>query len=214
MQLNRFEKFLVNNPARWLHQRWIESTLLRSCLPRRTWESALFIGCGDGAEVTILGSALGPKRIDAFDIDADQIQRARHRLSRLRETQIRTWVGDAARTTAGASQYDLAVNWGVFHHVPNWRRAIAQAVRALKPGGWFLFFEVPGHKITSRVYRALFDHPLEDRFEWTDFQEECERAGLRFNNGPPRKYFGFFYGAARKPLIGADTPEERDPRRE
>ena len=105
-------------------------------------------------------------------------------------------------------------DWGVIHHVPRWRDAVREAARVLKPGGWFLFFEVPGHKIRSRLYRALFDHPLDDRFESEEFREACESAGMTFER-PPSNYFGFFYGAACKrpgPRELSRSPEPRSDR--
>jgi ubiquinone/menaquinone biosynthesis C-methylase UbiE len=91
-----------------------------------------------------------PRRVDAFDLDERQIARARPRLADL-DGVIRLWVGDAERIDAPDGAYDAVVELTIFHHVPDWRRALAEVRRVLRPGGLFLFEELS---------RSSFGRPL------------------------------------------------------
>jgi ubiquinone/menaquinone biosynthesis C-methylase UbiE len=105
------------------------------------------------------------------------------------------WVGDVTRIPARDGRYDAVLDWGVIHHIVDWKAALDEIARVLVPGGQFLFIEVPGHKIRSPHYRLLLDHPLEDRFELADFRRACEERGLVVGRRT-RTYFGFFFGVA------------------
>ena len=36
---------------------------------------------------------------------------------------------------AAAATYDAVVDFGIIHHIPHWRAALAEIFRVLKPGG-------------------------------------------------------------------------------
>src|SRR5438093_4103300 len=140
MKLNPVELTLVNNPVRSYFLRdtvgWLHDT---ACAP--LCERALEIGCGQGDGVREIARRFGPGAIDAFDLDAEQVARARPRIEGL-DTPVRLWVGDAERIEAADASYDAVFEFTIFHHVPDWRRAVAEVRRVLRPGGLFLFEEL------------------------------------------------------------------------
>ncbi len=110
---------------------------------------------------------------------------------------MRLRVGDASEPIFEAESFDLVLDFGIIHHIPKWRDAIVTIAGALRPGGQFLFEEVPRRKLDSLRYRILTDHPKEDRFESDDFSLACEEAGLQVDDRI-EQFFGFFRGAAVK----------------
>lgn len=179
MLLNRIEKGLMNNPLRALIQRRVEARrLLALGGHMRPGGRALEVGCGRGVGVEIVLDAFGAERVDAFDLDPDMVERARRRLA-ARGPTVRLWVGDAAHIDAPDGAYDAVFDFGILHHVPDWRAAISEVTRVLTPGGRFYAEEVFDRVLAHPVTRRLLEHPTEDRFGAEGFAAAIERAGLQ-----------------------------------
>src|SRR5829696_9453257 len=133
MLLNRFEKALMNNPARAVLQRHFEAPrLLDMGGPVRG--VALEVGCGRGVGTELVLDVFGAARVDAFDLDPHMVELARHRLAS-RGGRARLWVGDVLHVPAEDATYDAAFDFGIIHHVVPWRDALREIWRVLKPGG-------------------------------------------------------------------------------
>ena len=112
-------------------------------------------------------------------------------------------VGDAGKLPSELGgvegAYDAVFDFAIIHHVEEWRSALDETARVLRPGGLFLFDEVTATALATRTYRTLFDHPKHDRFTAEVFLDALiERRlipGERF-----RTYRGGRYvlGVARK----------------
>ena len=74
--------------------------------------------------------------------------------------------------------YDAVFEFGIVHHVEDWRTALAEIARVLRPGGRFFFEEVTATALARPSYRLLFDHPAEERLTAGEFLAECARQGL------------------------------------
>src|SRR5205807_2583560 len=112
-----------------------------------------------------------PRSIDAFDLDEEQVARARARLGRLSGAELRLWAGDAERIAAEDGSYDAVFEFTIFHHVPDWRRAIAEVHRVLRPGGLFLFEELSREAFhdtgaAGALLRRFTDHPWATMFDF------------------------------------------------
>ncbi len=127
---------------------------LKTCLDQRgvAPQSVLDFGCGTGSSVSLLHQQLCAKSVIGVDPSRDLIARA---------TRDH---GTAHRLFKAIDEYnpsenaDLVYCNGVFHHIPVAQRAKAAAYvwRALKPGGYWAFWENnpwnPGTRyIMSRV---------------------------------------------------------------
>jgi len=177
MRLNRVEFALMNNPVRAAIQRRVEARrLLQMGGPMRGGR-ALEIGCGRGVGVEIILDCFGAERVDAFDLDSRMIDRARRRLQNRKE-QIRLWTGDATSIPEKDGSYDAVFDFGIVHHVPRWRDAIAEVGRVLRPRGRFYAEEVFGSLITRRSVQRLLEHPEHDRFDHDQFCAALNGAGL------------------------------------
>jgi ubiquinone/menaquinone biosynthesis C-methylase UbiE len=141
MLLNRFEYHFMNNPVRAAVQRHVEARrLLRMGGPVRGGR-ALEIGCGRGVGAGIVLDQFGAGSVEAFDLDQRMVRLARKRLAR-RGRRACVWTGDASAIPAPDETYDAVFDFGIVHHIPQWRDALAEVWRVLKPGGRFYAEEV------------------------------------------------------------------------
>jgi ubiquinone/menaquinone biosynthesis C-methylase UbiE len=177
MLLNRAEYALMNNPVRAMLQRRFEAPRLFRMGGPLPGGCALEIGCGRGVGTELILRVFGADSVDAFDLDPRMVARAKLRLAR-HGARAKFWVGDAAAISAPDAAYDAVFDFGIIHHVPEWRRALAEVHRVLKPGGRFYAEEVLGRFITHPIARSLFAHPQADRFSSDDFVRGMNASGL------------------------------------
>jgi SAM-dependent methyltransferase len=123
----------------------------------------------------------GAETVDAVDLDPRAVAAARRRLARYGR-RVRIVDGSAtdlsAAFAAGEASYDAVFDFGIIHHIQDWRAALAEVTRVLRPGGRFFFDEVTATALARPSYRRLFDHPRQDRFTAGDFLAELARHGL------------------------------------
>jgi ubiquinone/menaquinone biosynthesis C-methylase UbiE len=178
VRLNAIETALMNNPLRAAIQRRLEAERLLAMGGRMHGGRALEVGCGRGVGVELILDCFGAGVVDAFDLDPRMVERARSRLRRRKEP-IRLWVGDATSITAPDGHYDAVFDFGIVHHVPDWRAALREIHRVLRPGGRLYAEEVFERFIAAPLWRKLLEHPQEDRFDAARFEKGLEEAGLR-----------------------------------
>ena len=177
MRLNRLEFALMNNPVRAAIQRHVEARQLLRMGGPMAGGRALEIGCGRGVGTSLILDVFEADRVDAFDLDLRMVARARKRL-RSRGSRARVWVGDATAIPVAADTYDAVFDFGIVHHIPQWRRALREVTRVLKPGGRLYAEEALSPLINHPILRRLFDHPRADRFDAASFQAGLREAGL------------------------------------
>lgn len=177
MLLNRVEFALMNNPVRAAIQRRFEAQKLLEMGGEMDGGLALEVGCGRGVGAELILEVFGAERVDAFDLDPKMVERARTRLERF-GSRARVWVGDASAIDAPDATYDAVFDFGIVHHIPDWRAALAEIHRVLKPGGRFYAEEVLRRFILHPATRATLKHPLEDRFDAPEFAGAARSLGL------------------------------------
>lgn len=177
MLLNRLEYRLMNNPLRAALQRHFEARRLLRMGGPMNGGVALEIGCGRGVGVEIILDLFGADTVHGFDVDPRMVYLAQSRLAR-RDQCTRLWVGDATQIASPHAVYDAVFDFGIIHHVPRWREAVAEVARVLKPGGRFYGEEVLKNLVVHPVVRRLFKHPTEDRFDGASLRSAIEDAGL------------------------------------
>ena len=197
MKLNTVERLAMNNPLRAAHQHHREADWFRRLAGGAlTGQRVLEVGCGRGVGVEVLLDRLDAEHVVAFDLDPAMIDKAARRLHR--RPMVELSVGDACEIEQPDASIDTVAEFGVIHHVPDWRRALAEIVRVLRPGGLLLFEDVPRHTLDSWLFRTFTVHPREDRFEADEFADELRTLGLR-PTAPESRFAGHaFVGAARK----------------
>ena len=177
MLLNRFEYMLMNNPLRAALQRHFEVRRLLRMGGPMNGGAALEIGCGRGVGVEMILDLFGADSVDGFDFDPRMVALAQARLAK-RQERTRMWVGDAAQIASPNAVYDAVFDFGIIHHVPRWRDAVAEVARVLKPGGRFYGEEFLKSVVEHPLIRQLFKHPTEDRFDAVNLRSALEDADL------------------------------------
>lgn len=177
MLLNRIEYALMNNPIRSALQRHFEAGRLRRMGGIMNGGRALEVGCGRGIGIELILDVFGADSVDAFDLDPRMVAGARARHS-ARDSRVRIWVGDAGAISAPSASYDAVFDFGILHHVPDWRSALAEVHRVLKPGGRLYAEEVLRPFIVHPVIRRLLEHPQDDRFDSSEFAQALELIGF------------------------------------
>lgn len=199
MKLNAVEKALMNNPFRSAVQQHYEAPLLRRLGGATEGERVLEVGCGRGVGTQIILEQFGAERVTAFDLDPDMVDLARQRLAPWRE-RVTLTVGDAEQVDEPDQSFDAVFDFGIIHHIPNWRAAISEVHRVLRPGGRFYFEEVTRHALDRWSYRTFLEHPSDDRFGAFGFVHELERHDLHVGDRAVTRFFGdFVIGVATKP---------------
>ncbi len=177
MLLNRVEKAMMNNPVRAAIQRHYEARVLADLGGTVNGKHCLEVGCGRGRGVEIIFDVFGAAKVDAFDLDAHMVELARRRVLG-RGSSVRLWTGSVTEIPVDDASYDAVFDFGIIHHVPNWRDALAELHRVLKPGGRFYCEEVLARFILHPLWRRLLDHPMEDRFDQEGFGNALADAGF------------------------------------
>lgn len=198
MKLNAVEKALMNNRLRAGLQRHYEARVLERLGGRLAGGRALEIGCGRGVGVELILERFGADTVAAFDVDPDMVQQARARLGRYGE-RVKLWIGDAVTIPEPDGHFDAVFDFGIIHHVPDWRDALQEVHRVLAPGGRFYFEEVTRQALERWFYRTFLEHPEHDRFSADEFVAEVERQGLEVGDRWLTRFFGdFVLGVAVK----------------
>ena len=179
MLLNWFERVAVNNPLRSALQRYVGAKkLIRLGGGTQVAGRVLEIGCGRGVGADIALSDFGATSVDAFDLDPKMVKQAESHLVKYGD-KAHVWVGDASSISASDSTYDAVLDFAIIHHVPEWRLAVREIQRVLKPGGYFYGEEVLRAFIDHPIARRLFEHPQNDRFDAAEFTNELESVGFK-----------------------------------
>jgi S-adenosylmethionine-diacylgycerolhomoserine-N-methlytransferase len=102
--------------------------------------SVLDLGCGTGLNHPLLVSAVGPSgSVVGLDRSPPMLAQARRRASREGWSQVRTVQADMADgpvpTADGSTGFDAVVATYALSLVPEWERAWANALQAVRPGG-------------------------------------------------------------------------------
>jgi ubiquinone/menaquinone biosynthesis C-methylase UbiE len=205
VKLNRLEKWMMNNPIRARIQR-SEAGVLRKLGGDVRGGRVLEVGCGRGVGAEIILDEFGAATVDAFDFDPDMLRRAEKRLA-ARGDRVRLWHGDVTAIAAEDSSYDAVFDFGIIHHVPKWRDAIAEIYRVLKPGGRFYCEEILRDFIHHPVFSRILEHPMEDRFDHDEFRDALVVSGFEvIDTRALRTDMAFFVADKPASVASAGSP--------
>ena len=199
MILNSLEYWAMNNPIRGLVQKRLEAPRLKHLCNGRP-DTVLEIGCGQGAAARIINDLFSPREYVGIDLDPKMVERARKREHGLENAQFLQ--GDAAQLPFADSTFDLTIDFGIIHHIPNWREALAELHRTLGKDGEFFFEELPvetWERGIGKPLKRLLEHPYEEMFRQHEFVDELERLGFEVETYEDSlASFYYFWGRATK----------------
>lgn len=178
MLMNSIEYWAMNNPLRGFIQRHYEAPRLKRLANGKT-QNILEIGCGQGTGARIIHDLFGPQGYVGIDLDPRMIQRARRKARALPNA---TFVeGDVTNLEFPDASFDLVMDFGIVHHVPNWKDALAEVHRTLKVHGKFLFEDLPLETWERGIgipFKSILDHPYDQMFRKQEFVNELEGLGF------------------------------------
>jgi ubiquinone/menaquinone biosynthesis C-methylase UbiE len=174
-RMSALERLMVLSPVRaWLQRG--EVGAFRRWSAVEPGSDALEIGCGNGVSTRLLAERFRPRRLVALDYDPSMVDMARRRVRR-RGDGIDLAVADVTRLPFADREFDALFEAGVLHHVPDWRAALLEMSRVLRPGGVLFFAEPSRRRLTRGIYWFL-PHDKDSMFSAEEMADALSDAGL------------------------------------
>lgn len=177
MKLNWAERWAVNNPTRPIQQGF-EIHWMKRRKPLASGSVVLEVGCGRGAGAAIIRKEFQPTVFQAMDLDLQMIRGGRAYLAEGERKKISFYVADVMRIPARSGSLDAVFGFGVLHHVPDWKSALKEIVRVLKPGGVYYLEELYPSLYQNFITKNILLHPASNRFGSSDLKRSLNAAGL------------------------------------
>ena len=197
MKLNWAERWVVNNPLR-VFQQQIEIKWFKQMLPLAPGAAVLEVGCGRGAGAQLILRTFRPARLHIQDLDIEMVLKARQYLALDELKKAALSVGDAVCLAFKTGTLDAVFGFGFLHHVPDWRSALSEIYRVLKPGGIYYFEELYPQLYQNFVTKHIVLHPEHDRFSSHDLRAGLDRTGLTLKKAFEIKKIGMLGVAAKE----------------
>jgi ubiquinone/menaquinone biosynthesis C-methylase UbiE len=195
MKLNKLEFLAMNNPLRAYIQENYELRIFRNMTSVENIQRALEIGCGNGHGTKLIQKYFCPQKIIGIDLDERMINTA---VKRNRNAAISYQVMDASELDFPDDYFDAIFDFGIIHHIPNWKDALKEMHRVLKPGGEVILEDLSidsFSKDIGRLWRILSDHPYESMYtpgQFTEFLDEIGFAIRNYKESNPLGLIRFF----------------------
>jgi ubiquinone/menaquinone biosynthesis C-methylase UbiE len=167
MKMGKLEKLFVNSPS---HSRQVSqhAERLLKLMDFKAGQKYLDVGCGNGAAAIHLAQKYYLD-VTGIDVDPDQIRLAEEESQGLDKARFLTING--TRLPFEDGQFDIVFTNKVTHHIPNWREAMAEMMRIIKAGGYFIYSDLvlplPLAKLGEAVAGKLLGFPTRYEIEAT-----------------------------------------------
>lgn len=182
MILNKFEFVSMNNPIRAFVQEHIEIKELRRLSQLPAGLKVLEIGCGNGWGAKLIKKYFNPSEIQATDLDPKMINIAK---KKNKDSKVTFSVADATKLPFKDNSFDAIFDFGIIHHIPDWKICLRELKRVLRPGGQLLIedlsietFETPFGKLMKNVLA----HPYSAMYKRSEFVSHLKSIGFTITN--------------------------------
>ena len=164
-----------------IQQKFVANYMLKASEPMDN-SLCLEIGCGRGVGAKIIVETFGARRVIAFDVDFNQVRRAMKYISRRNLAEkVSLFFGNAEHLGFVDNTFDAVFDFGVLHHISNWRATLKEVKCVLKSEGYFLFEEPTKPILDISLIKRLLDHPEGGLFTADEFKMALK--GIRSSAG-------------------------------
>jgi ubiquinone/menaquinone biosynthesis C-methylase UbiE len=172
-EMTGFEQaFCRSAPWRWFARNMVLQWALQG---ERLSGDVLEIGSGSGAMAAALLERFADVRMTATDYDDSMVEFARDRLREFGD-RVEVKQADAAELPFAAESFDAVVSFIMLHHVIDWEKAIAEAVRVLRPGGRLLGFDLLDSPSMHWLHRA--ERSPHRMMRWDELRRKIQELPL------------------------------------
>lgn len=138
----------------------------------------LEIGCRKGYALEIIYNFFNPKILIGIDIDAKAIKEAERWIKKKGlQNRIKVAVASGTNPPFKKQYFDAVFAFSTLHHVENWKRALSEAAKVLKPGGYFIFkeplseaFSIPFVKWIDKPAAIFTERKLKEELKKNNFK--------------------------------------------
>ena len=199
--MNRFESMLENNPLRSYVREKMEVQPLRAATDVGCIERALHVACGDGGSTQLILKHFLAHRMSGVDRDPALIAEARKR--RGSETVDYT-VQDVCSLDFGDGVFDAVFDLADLHNYRDWRKALEEIGRVLRPGGLLILEELSLESFqhaAGKLFKIMTDHPYDSMLTAGGLRDHVAQTGfqiLHFQERNPLGLLKYYTMVARK----------------
>ncbi len=196
---DEIEQTGIPSPIRAFIQENYEIRILRAMAATTGCPRVLEIGCGNGTGTKLIKKYYCPQIIVGVDLDEAMIRIAARRNS---DPSISHKVMDASKLEFPDGYFDAIFDFGIIHHIPNWRETLREMRRVLKPGGELILEDLSIASFSEGIgllWRILSDHPYQSMYKPEEFQDFLNEIGfvvLKYREANPLGFVKFFSLAA------------------
>lgn len=209
--------FFEIETKRYRHHYHLLELFERLGVEQLTGKTLLEIGCGIGIDTLTLAS-LGFREVLGIDLSETAIDIARCNAETKNIANVRFEKANGEKLNFPDDCFDFVYSFGVIHHTPSIKKAIAEIYRVLKPGGRAMVMIYHRHSLVNWVHTALGlpyesprnlkDHcPIVNRYSrpeayelFAAFPEVNIYTDYPFTYG--MRHFTFFLPTASKRVLG------------
>jgi SAM-dependent methyltransferase len=180
------------------HEQFYPHGDTRQMLPGRSWAAwartlgellppldVVDIGCGDG--YLAVEAARWARHVTGVDRSDDVLERAKTLAAKRHVTNVEWRKGDLSRLPLRDASHDVALLSQALHHASDPERAIAEAVRVLRPSGRLLLMDLKAHDQAWVRSRFGDRHLGFTTDQLRDFLEGAGLAHVRVSTGAARR---------------------------
>jgi len=182
MKLNKLEFLAMNNPIRAAIQEHYELPMLKNMITVNGIDKALEIGCGNGHGTKLIKKYFAPRNIVGIDLDERMIRIAKKRNT---DQSISFLVMDAAKLNFPDKYFDAVFDFGMIHHIQNWKDCLKELKRVLNDNGKIILEDLSSDTFKTylgRIMKLLSDHPYADMYSTEDFLSYMKSIGFEIIN--------------------------------